>query len=59
MSIYSKPLYFTAAEVVASSADVVHLRTKSVEKESAEVMFYIYWVMGRSAKAGVCENYTV
>jgi hypothetical protein len=59
LSIYSKPLYLTAAEVVASSADVVHFRTKSEEKESAEVMFCIYWVMGRSAKAGVCENYTV
>ena len=55
LSKASKPLYLTAAEVVASSVDVVHFRTKSVEKESAEVMFCIYWVMGRLAKAGVCE----
>ena len=59
LSIYSKPLYLTAAEVVASSVEVVHFRTKSEEKESAEVMFCIYSVMERAAKRGVCENYTV
>ena len=41
LSIFSKPLYLTAAEVVASSVEVVHFNTKSVEKDSAEVMFYI------------------